>query len=115
MKKLFLLLLLAFAIVGCESSVSLYSDGKNLSVNEQCYFSLTKVAGDIDTTFVAFSDNTFYQHNSIIGLYSNPAGTYYQEKEVVKVLSDKGMLPVRVFISYGDFLLCQGVYYQSYQ
>lgn len=118
MKHYFILLLACTAILlaSCsERNTPSYADGKDLSVNGHSYFMLIQTSGVPDSTFVAFDNGTFYTSLGYAALYSHAVGTYTQEKEVIKVEQNTGMLPTRLFISYGDFLLCQGVYYQQYK
>lgn len=99
------LLLVSFSFVSCEQGNPFYSYGKDLSVDGHTYYMVTQNMGNTDTTFVSFRGNKFYQNDIEDGIYT-------QEKEVVKVEQIKsGLLPNRVFISYGDFLLNQGVQY----
>lgn len=115
MKRLLFIALAALLLASCEKNDLSFSNGKNLSVDGHSYYGLMRNMGNIDTTFVAFRDGTFYTHFHSADLYSYSAGTYSQEKEVVKVEQTTGVLPTRVFISYGDFILGQGVYYQLYK
>ena len=91
--------------VSCEQNDPTYSSGKDLSVEGHTYYMVISSGLSTDTTFVSFSKHKFYVNDI-------QDGDYTQEKEVVKVTNAKiGMQPNRIFISYGDFLLNQGVQY----
>ncbi len=104
--KHFLPILFACALLAScsDRNAPSYSSGKDLSVDGHTYFMVMKIADNPDTTFVSFNNHKFYLND----LYD---GTFTQENEVVKVEQNSGMFPNRIFISYGDFLLSQGVQY----
>lgn len=105
MKRFLLVAFVAALLCSCGGDEPTYTDGKSLSVDGHTYFAVMNTPAP-DTTFVAFGKGVFYLNNQ-------EDGTYTQEKEVVKVEQKSGMFPHRVFISYGDFILGQGVYYQK--